>query len=289
MPPCCPRPPIPPASTRPTCPRPRATPSSASAPPTSTAPRHSAYAQYSYQDWTGQNQGVGGQTLAAAGYNNQYHEDDVVVHADSTLSPSLINQFSVVGEHDFSRNLNATEAPHVNVVGDFSGGSAQNDALSTEYNFRIYDMMSWIHGKHYIKFGVGTPHIDRRAFDDNTNSLGSFTYAPTLAADGVTVLQSALQNYTANLPSGYSINYGVTHFIYHQQEMGAFAQDQYKINPRLSITPGLRYDWQNFLATRTAVVLAPLLLRLGPRSRVQAGAARRRRRLLRSLRLRPAA
>ena len=210
----------------------------------------SAYAQYSFEDWTGQNQGVGGQTLAAAGYNNQYHEDDVVVHADSTLSPTLINQFSVVGEHDFSRNLNATEAPHVNVAGDFSGGSAQNDALSTEYNFRIYDMMSRIHGKHYMKFGVGTPHIDRRAFDDNTNSLGSFTYAPTLAADGVTVLQSALQNYTANLPSGYSINYGVTHFIYHQQEMGAFAQDQYKINPRLSITPGLRYDWQNFLATR---------------------------------------
>ncbi len=29
--------------------------------------RHSAYAQYSYQDWTGQNQGVGGQSLAATG------------------------------------------------------------------------------------------------------------------------------------------------------------------------------------------------------------------------------
>jgi outer membrane receptor protein involved in Fe transport len=30
--------------------------------------------------------------------------------------------------------------------------------------------------------------------------------------------------------------------------MGAFAQDQWKITDRLSITPGLRYDWQNFLA-----------------------------------------
>ncbi len=212
--------------------------------------RYSAYAQYSYQDWTGQNQGVGGQTLAAAGFNNRYHEDDAVVHADSMLSPSLINQFSVVGEHDFSHNKNATEAPRVSVVGDFSGGSAQNDALSTEYNFRIYDMMSWTRGKHYVKFGAGVPHLNRRAFDDNTNALGSFTYGPTLAADGVTVLQSALQNYAANLPSGYSINYGETHFIYHQQEMGAFVQDQYKVNPRLSITPGLRYDWQNFLATK---------------------------------------
>ena len=31
----------------------------------------SGYVQYSYQDWTGQNQGVGGQTLAAAGYNGE--------------------------------------------------------------------------------------------------------------------------------------------------------------------------------------------------------------------------
>ena len=32
--------------------------------------------------------------------------------------------------------------------------------------------------------------------------------------------------------------------------MGAFVQDQCKINDRFAITPGLRYDWQNFLATR---------------------------------------
>ena len=65
--------------------------------------RHSAYAQYSYQNWTGQNQGVGGQTLAAAAYNDSYHEDDTVIHVDSTLSPSLLNQFSIVGEHDLQQ------------------------------------------------------------------------------------------------------------------------------------------------------------------------------------------
>ena len=213
--------------------------------------RHSGYVQYSYQDWTGQNQGVGGQTLAAAGFNNEYHEDDVTAHLDSTLSAVLLNQISVVAEHDFSRNRNMAEAPRISVAGDFAAGSAQNDALSTEYNFRVYDMMSWMHGRHFVKFGVGTPHISRRAFDDNTNALGSYTFGPTLAPDGITVLQSALENYVANRPSGFSQNSGETHFIYHQQEMGGFIQDQYKINSRFSITPGLRYDWQNFLAQKT--------------------------------------
>jgi hypothetical protein len=212
--------------------------------------KHSAYAQYSYEDWTGQNQGVGGQTLAAGGYNTAYREDDAVVHVDSTLSAVLLNQLSLVGEHDSNRNANAAEAPRVSVSGDFSGGSAQNDDLATENNLRLYDMMTWTHGRHYVKFGAGTPHIDRRAFDDNTNALGSYTFGPTLAADGVTVLTSALANYQAGHPSGYSQNTGDVHFIYHQQEMGAFVQDQFKVNARFAITPGLRYDWQNFLATR---------------------------------------
>ncbi|MGA2809136.1 MAG: TonB-dependent receptor [Terracidiphilus sp.] len=212
--------------------------------------KHSAYVQYSYQDWTGQNQGVGGQTLATAGYNNEFHEDDFVAHVDSTLSAVMLNQISIVGEHDSSRNQNVAEGPRINVSGDFLSGSAQNDSFNTEYNFRIYDMVTWTRGRNMVKAGFGTPHIDRRAFDDNTNALGTYTFGPTLAADGVTVVQTALQNYANNLPSGFSENTGDTHFVYHQQEMGAFVQDQFKVNSRFSITPGLRYDWQNFLATR---------------------------------------
>ena len=211
--------------------------------------KHSAYAQYSFENWTGQNQGIGGQSLAGSGYNSEYHEDDTVVHIDSTLSPVLLNQFSVVGEHDSNRHANVDEAPRVSVSGDFVGGSAQGDYFSTEYNFRVNDMVTWTRGRHTIKFGAGIPHLNRRAFDDNTNALGTYTFGPTLNADG-SVAETALQNYANNLPSDFTQNTGDVHFIYHQQEMGAFIQDQWKINDRFSITPGIRYDWQNFLATK---------------------------------------
>jgi hypothetical protein len=212
--------------------------------------RHSAYAQYSYEEWNGDNQGVGGQALASMGYNNRYHEDDFTFHVDSTLSSELLNQLSLVAEHALSRNTNAVEAPRVSVSGDFSAGSAQNDTLSTDYNARFFDMVSYTRGRHFIKAGIGIPHFNRRAFDDNSNALGSYTFSPILAPDGVTVLTSALENYQNNLPSAYSINSGDTHFIYHQQEMGAFLQDQFKVTPRFAVTPGIRYDWQNFFATR---------------------------------------
>jgi len=104
--------------------------------------------------------------------------------------------------------------------------------------------------------------MSRRAFHDQTNELGTYTFGPTLAPDGVTVLATTFQNYAANLPSGFSENTGDTHFIYHQQEMGAFIQDQYKVNSRFAITPGLRYDWQTFLPAAPRILSAPLL-RLG--------------------------
>jgi hypothetical protein len=212
--------------------------------------RHSAYAEYSYEDWNGQNQGVGGQTLASAGYNSEYHEDDAKLHVDSTLSAVLLNQLSLVGEHNSNRNANANEAARVSVSGEFTGGSAQNDSFSSEYNFRLFDMVTWTHGRHLVKAGIGIPNFNRRAYDDNTNALGTYIFGPTVAADGVTIVTSALDNYSTNHPSGFSQNSGDTHFIYHQQEMGAFVQDQWKVTDRFSVTPGLRYDWQNFLATR---------------------------------------
>jgi hypothetical protein len=210
--------------------------------------KHSAYAQYAYQDWNAQNQGVGGQTLATGGYTDHYREDDVVFHVDSTLSPIMLNQLSVVLERGRGQTSNAAEGPQVNVSGDFVGGSAQNDSVATEYNFRMTDMVTWTYGRHTVKAGIGVPHLSRRVFDDNTNALGTYTFAPTLAADGATVQATALQNYAANLPSGFTQNSGVSRFVYHQQEAGTFIQDQYKVNDRFSITPGLRYDWQNFLA-----------------------------------------
>jgi hypothetical protein len=211
--------------------------------------RHSAYAQYSYEDWTGHNQGVGGLTLAEAAYNNRYHEDDLMFHVDSTLSPSMLNQVSVIGEHAFSHTQNVNNVPRIYVQGYFSGGSAQANALSTEYNFRLFDVVQWYRGRHFVKFGAGIPHLSRRAYDDHGNELGSYTFSPTVDANG-NELASAIDNYQNNLPSTYSINSGEIHFIYHQQEMGAFIQDQIKVSPRFSITPGLRYDWQNFLAEK---------------------------------------
>jgi Carboxypeptidase regulatory-like domain/TonB dependent receptor len=207
---------------------------------------NNAYVMYAFQDSTNQNEGVGNQTLPEAGYDAQYREDDLTLHDDYAASATTLNQASLVLERWDHPLTDAQEGPQIIVNGDYTGGSAQNDQDSSEYNLRANDMVTWTHGRNLVKWGVNVPHFSRRVFDDHTDEDGSYSYSPTYAADG-TETETAIQAEQAGDPSGYTLKEGQTRFVYHQQEVGAFIQDQVKVGSRFSLTPGVRWDWQNFL------------------------------------------
>ena len=207
---------------------------------------NNAYVMYAFQDSTNTNEGVGNQTLPEAGYDAQYREDDLTFHDDDVLSASSLSQASLVFERTSNPITDVQEGPKVVVNGDYTGGSAQDDQDSSEYNLRANEMITWTHGKNLLKYGINLPHFSRRVFDDHTDEDGTYSYSPSYAPDGTETV-TAIQAEQAADPSGYTIKQGQTRFVYHQQEVGAFVQDQVKILPRFSITPGIRYDWQNFL------------------------------------------
>ncbi len=209
--------------------------------------KNSASVMYAFQDATNRNNGVGNQTLPEAGYNTETREDDLIFHDDYIVSPTTLNQASIVLERSYDPVSDVQEGPQIRVNGNYTGGSAQADQVNTEYNLRANEMVTWTQGPHTLKFGMNLPHFSRRVRDDLTNEDGTYTFSPTYAADG-TLLTTAIENQQAGNPSGFTMQQGQTRFVYHQQEIGGFIQDQIKLKPWFSITPGLRYDWQNFLA-----------------------------------------
>jgi hypothetical protein len=209
--------------------------------------KNSASIMYGFQDATNRNSSVGNQTLPEAGYNTETREDDIVLHDDYIMSASRLNQASLVFERSYDPISDVQEGPQLLVNGNYTGGSAQNDQVRTEYNMRASEMVTWTLGPHTLKFGVNLPHFSRRVLDDHTNEDGTYTFSPTYAADG-TLVSTAIQNQQAGIPSGFSIQQGQTRFVYHQQEVGGFVQDQIKLKSWFSVTPGLRYDWQNVMA-----------------------------------------
>ena len=110
---------------------------------------------------------------------------------------------------------------------------------------------TWVRGKHSLKFGYEYEHI-WMAVNDNNPLYGSWTYGGGYSG-GTTA-----DNYWADFLFGLTSTYGLAnYFVAHlRQTMDNFyAQDDWKVNPKLTLNIGLRWeygspysDWKNYIS-----------------------------------------
>jgi Carboxypeptidase regulatory-like domain/TonB dependent receptor len=199
---------------------------------------HRLQVGYNFEYDSQSNSGVGALVLPEAGTNNMGREDDAIFNDRIIVTPNLINQLLVTFEKDEDVTASVTNAQSIQVNGAFVGGGAQADVSRSENTVHINDVVSWSHGKHYIRFGAQALQISRRAVDDHTNRLGTYQF-------------ESLANYslpgTGATPYAFTVQQGTGRGIYWINELGAFIQDQIKFTPKLQASLGLRYDWQTYL------------------------------------------
>jgi outer membrane receptor protein involved in Fe transport len=122
--------------------------------------------------------------------------------------------------------------------------------LRTENHAQANDIAAWSSGAHLVKFGVNVPDWSRRGMDDTSNFGGTFFF-------------SSLADYAAQLPYAFRQQQGSGHVVFWQKELGGFLQDDYRVSHSLSLSLGVRYNWQNYLrdnnnfAPRLAFAYAP--------------------------------
>jgi hypothetical protein len=93
--------------------------------------------------------------------------------------------------------------------------------------------VSYASGKHQLNFGIDVPDLSRRGYDDFTNSAGTYTFG-SLAA------------YEAGRPSTFLLQRGTGHLVFLEKVLGAFIEDNIRLNANLSVSLGVRYYWQNY-------------------------------------------
>ena len=194
---------------------------------------HRVSLQYNVTDTISQNLGVSGLVLAQAGVNAQAREDDVIFNDRVIVSPTLLNQLQLFFEKDHNPARSVVQAQKIVVDGMFTGGGAQADLLNTENNGKINDIVNWTHKHHYIKFGINIPNLSRRAWEDDSNRLGTYSF-------------SSLAAYAAGTPYSFTQQAGVGRTVFWMNELGIFFEDQIQIRPNIQATIGLRYDWQTY-------------------------------------------
>ncbi len=100
---------------------------------------------------------------------------------------------------------------------------------------------TWIKGKHSLKFGYEYEHI-WMAVNDNNPLYGSWTYGGGYSAVGTKVADDYWADFMFGLTSSYQLaNYFVVHL--RQSLDSAYAQDDWKVLPNLTLNLGLRWEY----------------------------------------------
>jgi hypothetical protein len=199
---------------------------------------HSAYVLYYFHDSSGTNQNIGGLTQASAGVANYEYDMEFTYHDDLTISANKLNQLNLKYERNLDRTVSNQQAQHITVEGVAEFGGAQSDTYNTENNPDVTDMVSWTLTKpvpQQLKFGLQVTNTGRRILDDFTDRQGTYTFSSAGA-------------YAAGTPASFSIQQGQDRFFTLYATPSAFIFDEIQATKRLTITPGVRYDFQNTIS-----------------------------------------
>jgi outer membrane receptor protein involved in Fe transport len=126
---------------------------------------------------------------------------------------------------------------------------------------------TWVKGHHSLKFGYEYEHV-WMAVNDNNPLYGSFSYGGGYSAVGTPVSDTYWADFLFGATNNYSLaNYFVAHL--RQTLTSAYAQDDWKLDPKLTLNLGLRWEYgspyseqKNFISnfdptTQTVLTITP--------------------------------
>ena len=185
------------------------------------------------------------------GYNGETFAADtrqLTVNDTYALRPNLLNQavFTYLDTHsnelgtaEISPNSIGINMPQYVPNGAVAFNVGNNFNLGAGYptkflgtNYQIRDSLSWIKGKHNLKFGYELLHLSFQQI-----WIGSPGFYFSGARTG-----SSYADFLLGAFDTLSLNFGVRNNDDYANFHSFFVQDEYKVSRRLTLTYGLRYE-----------------------------------------------
>lgn len=181
---------------------------------------------------------------------NTRHTDRAIQISDTqTYSPRLVNEtrFQFAHTNDTSVALNGSAS--VLVQGAFNGGGNNlGQSHDGQNHYEVQDSVSLLLDTHMLHFGGRLRDIQ----DGNTSTggyNGAFIFSSIDAyeitqqgiAQGMTPAQIRAMGGGA---SQYAVTAGTPRIAVNVADLGLFFEDQWKMSPNMTLTPGLRFETQ---------------------------------------------
>ncbi len=199
------------------------------------------------------NQGVGGTTLPEAGYHSTQSENVIRFSNIGTLSANLVHETKLGYTWRYRTDTPNSLAPSVVVAGAFTGGGVTTGLLrSHERDLEFDDDVLYSRGKHSLKMGLEL--MDASLHDalptgfNGTYLFGGAaagTAGATGALTGVEQYRAALLGLPGGTPTQFGVTTGTPQVTLNQLQAVLYAQDQWKLRPRLQLSLGIRWAMQN--------------------------------------------
>lgn len=222
-------------------------------------------------------QGIGGFALPSRAYRGRRSNFIVQLTETALLSEKTINETRFQFIRSRFNQTSVLDTFALEVFESFSGGGSQVGASSNQQNrMELQNFTSWTTGNHFLKAGARIRHIDIESISPG-NFGGTYTFAgglgPRLDANDQIipgangqpqiVELSSLERYRRTLAfsraglsapairllgggaTQFSIAGGNPHGEVKQTDVSFYIQDEWKVRPNFTLSPGLRYENQN--------------------------------------------
>jgi hypothetical protein len=177
-----------------------------------------------------------------AGYTVGYHKVTNIFNVSWNRGTSQTNNF-FTNKSDIANGIGitGTDSSSLNyglpniVISNFSGVSQQQPNFSVSQTISASETLSWIHGKHNLRFGGDYRRV-HRDFLGGSNSTGTFYFTGQFSG-------SALADFLAGNALETSIDAAAGKSYLRENVTDFFATDDWRVRSYLTLNYGLRYEY----------------------------------------------
>ncbi len=202
-------------------------------------PTNTLIARYTYERSERRNQGVGDFNLPERAFDTEGTQHTIQLTETAVINQRVINETRFQFERNRTRREGGLFAPTVIVREAFTSGGAQV-LLSTNDTdrFELQNFTSWTLGAHSLKAGARLRHI-RLTDVSQQNFAGTFTFT------SLEQYRQTLLDVAGARPAQFTLSAGEPEAKVSRTDFSPFVQDDWRLRPNLTISLGLRYDWQS--------------------------------------------
>src|SRR6185369_12084913 len=238
---------------------------------------HTLVGRFSYNGTTQDLQGVGGFALPSRAYRGKRSNFTVQITETALINEKTVNEtrFQFIRNRNYQTSI--LEGFALNVQDSFKGGGSQvGSSTDARDRYELQNFTSWTSGNHFLKIGGRLRHAKIDSISPQ-NFGGTYTFAgglgPKLDANDQVVIGangqpeiidlSSLERYRRTLAftrAGLSpaairvLGGGATQFSIaggdpeaqlKQTDVALYFQDEWKLRPNFTLSPGFRYENQD--------------------------------------------